>query len=433
MSFYKRISQSQLARGSLLLFAGSSVASFGNFIFNLIMGRLLTPNEYGSLGAIFSLIVLISVPLTFLNMVIVKLVSEYWGNREKGKIVFLLSYLTPRVYQAGFILTVIMFLASGWIMQFLKLYDFLPLFILVLCFLFTGPLLLNKSVIQGTLSFIYPAANGIIEVVIKILVATILVFNNFGLVGAMAGVFVGSLTRYFLTVFQIRIILSHVEKEKISMSFFPLIKTIIPIFMGNLALIILFSVDMILVRHFFPESQAGEYAALLTVGRIIYFVVGPIITVMFPIVSSRAKNGISYIFPLLGTLVMSLSLAVLLITSYFLFPEFIVRVLFGSKYSGIISYLGLFSFYMTIYMFGSILTNFLLSISYFKPVYFLFMISLFQGILIFFFHNTITDVIWVNIAVGFTYLAIASSFVLHKEGRIIVSMLNRILSRRIYE
>src|SRR3990167_9871181 len=124
---------------------------------------------------------------------------------------------------------------------------------------------------------------------------------------------------------------------------------------------------------------------------------------MFPLISSRVSGGQPYILPLLGTLVLSLFLSMGIIFSYFLFPKFIVGIIFGSQYYGIIPYLGIFSFFMMVYTINSILNYFLLSISYYEPMLKLFLISLLQGVLIYFFHNSLYDVIWVNILVSILY------------------------------
>jgi len=187
------------------------------------------------------------------------------------------------------------------------------------------------------------------------------------------------------------------------------------------------------VRHFFPADISGEYVALSTMGKIIYYGVGPVISVMFPVISTRVISGLPYILPLLGTLVMSLGLSVILIFAYFLFPRFIVGILFGSKFYGVVPYLGLFSFFIAIYSLDSILTYYLLSISYYRPVFLLFPIALLQGILILIFHSSLTEVIWVNIASSLLYLVIILFFVIKKEYRWFSMNLFRIFPRDIYE
>ena len=58
MGLVRRIYFSQLVRGSLFVFIAGNFASFGNFLYNLAMGRMLSPANYGELEAVLSLSVL---------------------------------------------------------------------------------------------------------------------------------------------------------------------------------------------------------------------------------------------------------------------------------------------------------------------------------------------------------------------------------------
>lgn len=432
MSILRRVTNSTLIKGSLLMFIGNNVANFGNFLYNLFMGRLLGPEKYGELGAILSIMILISLPLGIFNLLLVKIISSYWGKKEIGAINSILVTLTPHLFFLGLIFTGVLLLSKTFLLDFLNLENFLPIIIVSLSFVLTGPSILARAALTGTLSFSYMTLNSLIETTLKVVISVVLVYLNFQLVGALLGPIIGGIVVYLLTLVELKAVLGGVKdlkkwrfERKMFHQFFSL-------FLGTLALTAFITVDIILVRHFFPSPIAGEYTALSTIGKIIYFIVGPVITVMFPVISSRASGGLPYIIPLLGTLVLSLGLTTVVMVVYFLFPQIIIGVLFGSKYFDIIPYLGIFSFFMTIYTINSILTHFLLSISYYRPIYPLFLISLLQGFFIFIFHDNIWQVIWVNTAVSILYLITISFFVAKKEGSIISKYILRKIQRFIY-
>lgn len=431
MSLVKRFTGSQLVRGSLLVFIASNAASFGNFLYNLLMARFLGPEIYGDLGAVFSLLVLLGAPLGILNLLVVKSVSVYWGKKEKERIKAILIYLTPRLFIIGIIICTVILLVSRSLSQFLNLENSLPIVIIALFFILSCPTVLNKAILQGTLSFPYLTINTIIEISLKLIVSVVLVVSNFALTGALMGPLIGAIAGYFLTIWEMRLIFGEIKRQrkytKLLSSFY-----IPPVFFTSLALTLFFTMDMILVRHFFPSRLAGEYAALSTIGKIIYYIIGPVIAVMFPLVSSRKSSGLPYLLPLMGSLVISLGLSTVIISGYFLFPKLIVGLLFGSKYYGIIPYLGIFSFYVSLYSINAILTYFLLSVSYYPPIYVLFGVSCFQGLLIFFLHSSIAQVIWVNIFVSIVYLFFALYFVWNKEEKFIKKMVFGLLPGGLY-
>ncbi|MBI4991390.1 oligosaccharide flippase family protein [Candidatus Gottesmanbacteria bacterium] len=425
MSILRRITTSQLVRGSLLIFIGTNIGNFINFLFNLAIGRLLGPAKYGDLGALVSSSVLFGVPLGILSLFIIKVVSSYWGKRDKGKILALQSYLTPKLFFISVAVSVVLLIITPTVGQFLNLDSFIPFILIALSFVLSGPATLNRSVLQGVLAFSYTSINGVVEVTLKLIISVILVILNFGLVGALLGFLLSGIVGYLLTVVELKIIFKGVSQEKNSLLSWDIVKTFIPVILASLALTVFLNVDIILVRHFFSGSIAGEYVALSTVSKIIFYGIGPVVSVMFPLISTRVSNGLPYLIPLLGTLVMSLALSALVIFAFFLFPKLIIIILFGSKYFDIVPYLGLFSFFITVYSLNSILTHFLLSISYYRPIYPLFLISLLQGFFIFLFHDTIWQVIWVNIVVSIFYLLVISFFVWKKEGGIILKSILR--------
>ncbi|MBM3283570.1 hypothetical protein FJY90_04995 [Candidatus Gottesmanbacteria bacterium] len=433
MWLIKRLYKSQFVRGSLLIFIVSNVVSFGNFLFNLSMGRLLGPRTYGDLGAILSFFVFLSVPLSIINLLVTKTVSVYWGKKNYGAILSLFKYFTPRLFLLGIAVCTILILTSSSLGGFLCLDNLFPLVLAFLMFVLGGLSTLNKAILQGSLFFFYLTVSAITEVVLKLVIAIFLVVINFGLNGAMFGFLASGIAGYLLTRVQLGQVFKKAQKKRRFNLSRKLLKASIPIIIMSLTLIAFVNTDIILVRHFFPADISGEYVALSTMGKIIYYGVGPVISVMFPVISTRVISGLPYILPLLGTLVMSLGLSVILIFAYFLFPRFIVGILFGSKFYGVVPYLGLFSFFIAIYSLDSILTYYLLSISYYRPVFLLFPIALLQGILILIFHSSLTEVIWVNIASSLLYLVIILFFVIKKEYRWFSMNLFRIFPRDIYE
>lgn len=419
LAFLKRLKGSDLVRGSIFIFIANNTVNFGNFLYNLMMGRLLGPEKYGELGALLSILVITGVPLSILSLLIIKLVSSYWGKGELGKIYSLYLVLTPRLFLSGFLASIIMVLFIPQIAGFLYINSYLPLIIITFYLTISFPATLNKSIFSGSLYFSFLTLNSFVEVLTKLLLSFTFVLNNLDVSGALLGAFLATVIRYLLATFELRMIIGKVKNISMHIEKEMLLKTFFPVFMVSFALTSFFTVDIIMVRHFFPATEAGDYVAVSTIAKIIYYAVGPIIGVMFPIISSRVSGGKSYILPLLGTLVMTLFISSGAMFIYFLIPQVIIGFLYGDKYISASVYLGLFSFFITIYTINSILTHFLLSISYYKPLFLLFIISLLQGVFIFIFHNNINEVIWVNITVSIVYLTVVSLFVVRKEYKVV--------------
>jgi O-antigen/teichoic acid export membrane protein len=68
---------------------------------------------------------------------------------------------------------------------------------------------------------------------------------------------------------------------------------------STLALAVLLSADVLLVKHFFPSRQAGEYASVAALGRAIFWGATGVAGVLFPKVVFRESQGRSGV-PLVG-------------------------------------------------------------------------------------------------------------------------------------
>lgn len=410
MAIVRRLMRSQLLKGSFLIFIAGNLGSFGNFLYNLFMGRMLRPEVYGELEAVLSLSSLIVVPLSVLSLYIVKIVSSYWGAKNYTGIFSFLSDQRKKLFLLGLGGFVTIIIISPLVLHLLNSSSYFPVLFLAAVFLSSGLTTVNNGGLQGTLSFGYITANGILTTTVKLIFSAVLVYFNFQLAGALFGPIAAVIIGFLLSTLELRLIVRNISRFETVSGPLPVDKAFLPSLFAALGLTALFTVDVILARHFLPPFEAGEYAAIATVGKIVYYVAGPIITVMFPIISSRVTAGTSYRLPLLGSLVMSLGVGIVVVLIFFMFPGFILGTLFGTKYLGAASFLAPYAFFTLLYMAGSILTYFLLSVSVYRPMALLFGISLLQGIIIFLFHASVSQIILVNILVATLYLLVVSFY-----------------------
>jgi O-antigen/teichoic acid export membrane protein len=182
------------------------------------------------------------------------------------------------------------------------------------------------------------------------------------------------------------------------------LKFTIPTFVTTLALISIFTTDVILVRHFFPGVESGYYSALSVLGKIIFFASAPVVMVLFPMVSEHHSRGESYgrMLKLGVLLTVAVSLSVTVI--YFTIPDLMIRILFGEKYLAASGLLGIFGIFMTLHALCNLLANFYLSIHKTTISYIVGLFSIAQIILLYSFHRNLTEIIFVSIAITFLLL-----------------------------
>src|SRR3989338_9543104 len=102
----KKITSSELVKGSIILFVTFSIFNFLNFIFQFLMARMLGPAEYGIFAVIMALFYFMAVPSDSIQTVISKYTSKLKVKNEYGKIKLLLIKSLKR----GFLIAVILFI-----------------------------------------------------------------------------------------------------------------------------------------------------------------------------------------------------------------------------------------------------------------------------------------------------------------------------------
>ena len=387
----KEIVLHPLFSGSAVMIFGSNLANFIAYIYHLVIGRMLGPELYGELAAVVSLIGLFAVSFSFFGLVIVKFVSS--ADRKERKMLF--SWFTTRSSQIAIFVGIFVTAISPFIAGFLKI----GLSVAVLL----GPIItvfllsfVYSSFLQGLLRFGRVVVANNISMAGRLALGILFVALGFSVFGAIFGLFISAalglwLNRYFLKDYK-------VSKDSGSRAFGKKILAYAgPIFLVSLSTNSLYSTDVILVKHFFEAQSAGIYAALSTLGKIIFFGTAPVGAVMFPLVSQRQSQGKDYKKIFLLSLLFTLGISLLVLLIYWLAPEISLKILYGDKFLGASPYLVWIGLFMAIFSSGSLITGFYLSKGDTRIWTLVVLAALGQALGIWFFHSSIFQVITVNI------------------------------------
>lgn len=390
-----------LFSGSAIMIIGSNATNVVNYIYHFVLGKLLGPSGYGELVALISVIGLLGIIPTSLNLVIIKYVSAAKNEEQAAA---LINWLKSKTLKVAIVFFILITLASPFLVSFLHISRIWYVFLIGASFLFSLPALVNRSVLQGLLKFKAMIGSILIENMTKLLLAAILVYIGFGIGGAMIGLVVAAFAGWYFSGIYLKI--KKTEKNIKVPDVRPMFLFVLPVALQTLAATSLYSSDVILVKHFFSSHDAGIYSAISTLGKIIFFGVGPIGSVMFPIVARRHSRGEDYktvfIYSALATLF--LSVAVLLI--YWLFPSLVITALYNSSYLEAKNLLVFFGLFMSLFTFVTLLINYSLSLGKTKVVLLPLLAAVMQIIIISIFHQSLFSVIAVSVAV-ITLLLIA--------------------------
>lgn len=388
-----------LISGSAIIFFGSLVGSFINFIFNLLMTRYLSVSDYGILLSIVSLFTLATIPAGAVNPMVINFAGFYIAKNEMGKLRDLFFKILKFMSFIGFVIFAFFLIFSNSIGSFFRINSQLLIIFTGFMVFVTFVGIVNNALLQAKLLFKFMTFINFFSALAKLLFGIGLVFLGYAVGGAVFAIFMSLLIPYAISFIPLRSIFSNkVSESKIDIKHLFLYGA--PAAITVFGLTSFATTDIILVKHFFDPVQAGLYAGLSTVGKVIFFFSAPIGLVMFPlIVQKHAKEeDYNHIFKFALFLVFIASIAIT--AFYFLFPDFTIKFFIKkSEYLSVAPILGIYGLYISIYSMLSVITNFFLSIKktkVFVPVIFG---ALAQALIIWFYHQTFLQIIIISLTI----------------------------------
>src|SRR5215471_1043474 len=316
--------QALVLGGSIVMLMNTTVVSAINFVYNVVMARMLGPSRFGHVTALVTLLMLCSAVTLAFQMVCAKFVAR---NPTVGAKAGVYRSLLGKAWIIGLGLGGALFAAQKPMAAFLHLPDPRMLGVLAVGIAAYVPLGVRRGAMQGLCSFRRLSASFITEALVRLAAASLLVvlgYAEFGVVGAIC---LSVLASYWVSGLgpELRVRSEHSHPA----SFGEGIQAIV-FFVGQ---VIICNTDVLVVKHFFAPEVAGLYAAVALVGRLLYFSSWSVVSVMFPVSAAvhfrdKKEDPKVVLLPLL--VVLGLSGVFILTLSFF--PHFVIHTIFGREF-----------------------------------------------------------------------------------------------------
>lgn len=392
MEKIKNIIRHPLFSGSAVMIGGSMIVNIINYIYHLVVGRMLGPVNYGILASLFSIVTIIGIVPTSTSVSIVKYISS---SKNLDEVSAVYGSIYGFVLKLAFIASLIVLLISPVIASFLHIGDISLVALISPILFFSLITLVNQATSQGLLKFTGFVVPSLASTLIKICLGIGLVVLGFSVFGAMIGVLIGTVLSFFVSIPFIKNLKKNMKKYDLK----PFFKFSIPVFFQALAFTSIFTMDVLLARHFLPPFEAGIYASLSILGKIVFFASSPIASVMFPVVSGRNTKGEPYQKIFWGAFALTFAVSFAIIVFYYLFADFAINILYGSAYLSAAPNLTLMGIFILLYTLDALLVNFALSLGETKIIIFPVVAAMLQAVLIWLFHSDIKEIILMSLIV----------------------------------
>src|SRR5579872_189129 len=401
----------KLLGGSLALLAGSGLVGVTNLVYNVATARLLGPTGFAHATAVYTLLMLTSAITLSFQVVCAKYVASHDTAEEKAAIFASLHF---RAWMAGVGLGLLLFLFNRVIQNYLNLPDQVLISLLALGTAFYIPLGVRRGYIQGIHAFRALSVNFMLEGLVRLGGAYLLIRMGLGVKGAVLASVIAVIASYFLAKPSPG--LESLRSRRIPISFGEGLQAIV-FFSGQ---VVINNFDIVLVKHFFASDQAGIYAAVSLVGRLVNMCAWSVVNTMFPVSaatrqSDREARPVLFLSLFLVFLILSV-----LILGLWAIPSFLWRTLFGShfelgNYGGLAALLILYAVTTGIYSLSSVMITYEMSrkIANTSWVQLAFSGALVLGICVF--HHTLAQVIFVQLILMVILLVVVAFPLLRRE------------------
>lgn len=393
----KSVLSNPLMAGSTVIFLGTFVGNIFNFLFNFFMTRNLSVEEYGTVATLVSIILLFSLAVDSFIPTVVHFAGSYFANKEIDKAVAFYWKLNTFFLVSGVIVLGSMIIFGEQFRYFFKIDNSFLLLLVGIVVFFVSITALNKGMLMGQLSFKYISFLNFLSAVIKFLSGVLFVLGGLRVIGALLAFIVISILQYILSFLPLRFVFQK-RTTKIATSSKKIFLYAAPSAIAMLGLTLFITTDIVLVKHFYAAKEAGMYAGMSLLGRIIYFFSAPISTVLFPLVVQRhvRNEKHNHLFLIAIALVTISSLGITIF--YYIFPEFSILLLLKQKdYLSFASILWVFGIFMIFYSLLWLMTNYYLSMKKTKIFIPIMGGAIFQATALWFYHDTFLTVIFISI------------------------------------
>ena len=276
--------KNKLVRGSLILLFLVGIFNILNFLYHLLMARILPVEDFGLLKRVFAFMYMGAIFMESIQTVVVKYASKPFQEEGKLKNIFLRA--TKGIVKPAIIIVIIFLVASLFISPIFNI-PYTLLFVTSLFIASSMFIPIARGILQGQQRFFALGGSMLCEAILKIGISFLLVYMGFGVFGAIGGVAISLILSIGISLIYIRKVL----RSKSEFAELGGIKSYSkPVFIVTLVLILFLNIDILLAGYFFSDFDAGTYAISSTIALIIFIGIQPINKVLFPITASESAE-----------------------------------------------------------------------------------------------------------------------------------------------
>ena len=273
--------QARIVSGSIVLLSGSGLNTAINLAYNIAVARYLGPKGFGHATVIYTILVLLSAITLAIQLIATKIIARQETPEAKSAVYRLFHRAS---WVCGIVTALSLVAFKSGIADYLNLPASSLVSIIAIGAAFYVPLGARRGFVQGTCGFRNLAANLVTEQAVRLIGSLALIALGWGLYGVIAANSAAIAIAYYTIRVKLTgrgpvpIRFSNAAHETFQAAIF---------FAGQM---IINNGGIVLVNHFFLAREAGYYAAVAMVGRVIFSFSQAVVNSTFPLVAGTTNE-----------------------------------------------------------------------------------------------------------------------------------------------
>jgi O-antigen/teichoic acid export membrane protein len=386
----------------VIVFVATSAANFLFLITQLYLAHSFTPADFAAFNAVISLFLLVSSPLSCLQQGIAHQVAVCGAEKDAACSARFFTSIMKTGLGIAAVVLLLGFLCAPLVTDALKIPQKINGYLLMLLIAITCVKPLMLGAVQGIERFFWLAGEIFGNSLLRLLLTFAVV--GWGVAGGIAPIAIAASAGMIYLWFPLRSLISRRQPYD-RQAILSLGKYLLPLMTAAFCYMALISLDMVLVKYFFPPDTAGTYSLAQMVGKIFVFLPASVTIVMFPKTAGLHAKKLDTFGTLLRSLKYMLLANAAAFAVYNFFPDQILTVLTG-KHDPLATLLGrYFSLSMTFFAMANALIFYFLSLANYRFIPFLLGVVCLDGLAVICFHASLLQVQRIQCAASGVLLA----------------------------
>lgn len=380
------------AKNGLILLIAMTVVNIINYGINLVLGRALGPAQFAEFHIVATLVLV----LAFMGVAIQMTAAKLSASQTQQSF---LSWLTRKVKILSWASTIILVLLSPLLSSFFKFNHIAPFIVLAIGVPAYFSLCFSRGVLQGKQDFSPFAFTFIIETATRLvatLLAIYLLSDQEYIITYLAICFLISFTSSAIYARHKAVFVT--QSTDISYNALkPILWFVAFMSLYEMSQIIISHSDVFLAKHFLSDVEAGQYASISLIGRMIYYGTWTFVMLLFPKVIAAKEEGKdpSKLLTIVASIVLIIGICATGFTYFF--GEELIQVLFGASYMESAKHLYTYAAATSLFALGNVIVYYYLSLEKYMPVWLALIFGLGQILCIWNTHSSIHEIITIQI------------------------------------